>query len=211
MRTIKLLSLSGSPVKGSSTEILLRVVADSLMREMEGGVSVFESFVRLNEIPIMPCQACGMAPTPELCFYEDGMTSVYRQLEECDCLLFGSPIYFDAVSAQAKLFIDRCNCVRPADFDKVDPAHDFIKLIKRKRPGAIVLVGTDNGWFEGARRCIAGFFKWVEVVNEGVVTYQSPDFTRYGTVSDDEGALELARALGRHLADVLKRGVSEQG
>lgn len=202
--TIKLLSLSGSPVKGSSTDILLREVADTICAALEGHAAVDHHHVRLNEVDILPCQACGKAPTPQYCFYDDAMTVLYERLVACDCLLIGSPIYFDAVSAQAKAFIDRCNCIRPADFDNIDPAHDFIKLLKRKRPGAMVLVGTDNGWFEGARRCIAGFFKWVEVVNEGVVTYKSPDFTRYGTVCEDATTMQEARALGRRLAVILQ-------
>lgn len=202
--TIKLLSLSGSPVEGSSTEILLHETAEALRSALEGHADVDHHLVRLNEVEVLPCQACGKAPTPEYCFYDDGMTSLYQRLVECDCLLVGSPIYFDAVSAQTKAFIDRCNCIRPADFNNTVPDHDFIKLLKRKRPGGMVLVGTDNGWFEGARRCIAGFFKWVEVLNEGVVTYKSPDFTRSGTVREDETALEDAHTLGRHLAQILK-------
>ncbi|MCB2230867.1 flavodoxin family protein [bacterium] len=202
--TIKLLSLSGSPVKGSSTEILLHEAASAIRTSLEGYAEVDHYFTRLNEVDVLPCQACGMAPTPDFCFYDDGMAPLYQRLVECDCLLIGSPIYFDAVSAQTKRFIDRCNCLRPADFEHTDPDHDFIKLLKHKRPGAMVLVGTDNGWFEGARRCIAGFFKWIEVVNEGVVTYKSPDFTRYGTARDDAAAMEEARSLGKHLAQRLK-------
>ncbi len=201
--TIKLLSLCGSPVQGSSTEILLREIAESMEAALGDGHAIESTFVRLNDTTMLPCQACGRAPTPQFCFYDDGMTELYRRLVECDCLLFGSPIYFDSVSAQAKLFIDRCNCIRPADFNHADPEHDFIKLLNRKRPGAMVLVGTDNGWFEGARRCIAGFFKWVEVVNEGLVTYRSPDFTKIGTVKDDPKTMGDARALGNRLARLL--------
>jgi multimeric flavodoxin WrbA len=128
------------------------------------------------------------------------MTALYRKVAECDCLVMGSPIHFDTVSSQAKLFIDRCNCIRPADFHHVDPDHYFLKLLERKRPGGIVLVGGEDGWFEGARRSIAGWFKWIEVVNEGVVMYRSIDFTKTGTAADDKTALTEARALGKALA-----------
>ncbi|MBD3258450.1 hypothetical protein GF377_08450 [candidate division GN15 bacterium] len=201
---IKILTLCGSPVPESSTEILLRKVASTIKTELAGH-KVRHRLVQLNELEFVPCQSCGEAPTPKFCFFDDDLTGVYRDLAAADCVLFGSPIYFDAVSTQAKAFIDRCNCVRPADFNNVDPEHDFLKLLPRKRPGAMVLVGGEQGWFEGARRCIAGWFKWVEVVNEGMMKFQPVDFVRSGEAADNEEALAEAAALGKHLAEVLVR------
>ncbi|HUV30863.1 MAG TPA: flavodoxin family protein [Acidobacteriota bacterium] len=200
---IKLLSFSGSPVQGGCTEILLRRVADAVAEHAGGGGRVEHTLVRLNDLKFIPCQACGKAPTPDYCFYEDDLTGLYESVAACDCMLFGSPIYFDSVSAQAKAFIDRCNCFRPPDFGGVDPDHRFIRLLGRKRPGGIILVGSEEGWLEGARRCIAGLFKWIEVVNEGVITYRSSDYTEVGSVVSDGPTLEKAVQLGRHLADVL--------
>ena len=196
---INVLSICGSPVESSSTEILLRRIAASVAAHARSG-RVRHALVRLNDLDFTPCQACGEAPTTSWCFLDDGLSDAYRKLAAADCLLFGSPIYFDAVSAQAKAFIDRCNCFRPADFSNEDPDHEFIKRLSRKRPGVIVLVGGEQGWFEGARRCIAGFFKWVEVVNEGVLKFHSKDFTRAGEAADDRAILKEADKLGRHLA-----------
>jgi len=200
---IKLLLISGSPVKDSSTELLLRAVAGGFAAAL-GERQVTEEFVSLNGMNILPCQACGKAPTPEFCFYDDAMTDLYELLRDCDGIVVGSPVHFDAVSSQLKLFIDRCNCVRPADFENTDPDHAFLKLLPRKRPGGIVLVGGEEGWFEGARRCIAGWFKWVEVVNEGVVTYRTKDFNRLGEVRDSSATLAEAEALGLKLAAKVK-------
>lgn len=174
-------------------------IADSLPAE----VTCQTVFMKLSDIDFIACQACGEAPSDGFCLFDDGLSSVYQNLAECDCLLVGTPIYFDTVSAQLKAFIDRCNCFRPADFDNVDPKHDFIKLLSRKRPGAMVLVGGERGYFEGARRVIAGWFKWVEVVNQGHLIYHSPDFRKRGTAADDERALQQARETGRRMADVL--------
>ncbi len=159
--------------------------------------------IRLNDLKFIPCQACGRAPTPQYCFYDDDLTRVYESLEKCDCLIFGSPVYFDSVSGQAKMFIDRCNCFRPYDFNNIDPDHDFVKLLKRKRPGAMVLIGGERQWMEGARRVVAGFFKWVEVTNEGLVTYSSTDDRKIGTVAEDSSKLQEADDLGRKLATQL--------
>jgi multimeric flavodoxin WrbA len=200
---IRILSVCASPVTDSSTEILLRRIAASIGSQVK--VKPRHDLVRLTDLDITPCQSCGEAPTPGYCFIDDAMTELYRKLQLCDCLLFGSPIYFDSVSASAKLFIDRCNCVRPYNFGRSEEDHHFSKLMKRSRPGAIVLVGTEKVWFEGARRSIAGFFKWVEVTNEGLLTHQSADAERAGDVVDRPEKLREADELGRRLAKVIRK------
>ncbi|HOD65868.1 MAG TPA: flavodoxin family protein [candidate division Zixibacteria bacterium] len=201
---ISLLVISGSPVPGASTDILLRQAADAVRRGLRGAARVRTTFVKLNDLRILPCQACGEAPTPQFCFFDDDMAPLYRELARCDCLLFGSPIHFDTVSSQAKLFIDRCNCVRPADFRGADPDHGFLKLIARKRPGAMVLVSGERQWTEGARRVIAGFFKWAEVTNEGLLTYRTRGLEA-GEAAGSAAALAEADALGHRLAGLLRR------
>lgn len=204
---IKILAVSGSPVVNASTDILLRRVATAVHTKLgEGAATV--SFVKLNSISFRACQSCGVDPTPRWCFYDD-LGDILDQLAACDCLLFGSPIYFDSVSAQAKAFIDRCNCFRPADFDE-DSEGQFIRRLKHTRPGAMVLVGGEREWIEGARRVIAGFFKWVEVDNEGMLTYSSPTNARSGTAAEDAEALAKADELGAHLAGLLIKRTGEQ-
>jgi multimeric flavodoxin WrbA len=202
---IKLLVVSGSPVDQSSTDIILYRTSDAIKSSLTDQYPSTSTFVKLNELKFIPCQSCGEAPTPKFCLFDDGLTDVYSKLADCDCLLFGTPVYFDSVSAQAKMFIDRCNCFRPPDFDNIDPEHRFIKILKRKRPGAMILVGGDRGWFEGARRVVAGFFKWVEVTNEGLIVYRSPGFIKTGSVAEDEDTLGQADTLGRRLAEIIMR------
>jgi multimeric flavodoxin WrbA len=204
---IKILTISGSPVDDSSTDLILQQLQRAIIDNLPENLSADYDFIKLNDLSIKSCQACGDAPTPLYCFYDD-ISDVYKKLEVCDLLLFGSPVYFDSVSAQAKLFIDRCNCFRPADFDNRNPEHDFIKLLKRKRPGAMVLVGGEDCWFEGARRVIAGLFKWVEVVNEGLVKYISVDYNKKGTVLEDDKKITETIELGKKLASLFDK--SEQ-
>jgi multimeric flavodoxin WrbA len=207
---IKLLSISGSPVAASSTEILLKRMADSIESSLGSKHKTKTDFHQLNELMYLPCQACGHAPTPNFCFFDDALTPLYQQLAECDCFLIGSPVYFDAVSAQIKAFMDRCNCFRPPDYKGLQKEHRFVKLLKHKRPGAMVLVGDKEGWFEGPRRSIAGFFKWIEVTNEGLITYRSDDFNRKGTVVDDKSILDEADKLGEKMAGLIMKAYAEK-
>ena len=128
------------------------------------------------------------------------MTGLYHELIRCDCLLFGSPIYFDSVSAQAKVFIDRCNCLKPPVFGESGSQPRFVNRIKKNRPGAFVLVGGEQAWSEGARRCLAGFFMWIGVTNEGFLKFNSKDINRAGEVVDNPTTLAEADKLGRLLA-----------
>ena len=200
---IKILSVCGSPVPGSSTEILLRRIASSVAANLKDRGR--HEFVRLSELDITPCQACGEAPTPQYCFIDDAMTRLYQRIIGCDCLLLGTPIYFDSVSAQTKLFIDRCNCLRPANFTGSPEHGHFIRLIGRQRPGAMVLVGGQRAWFEGARRCVAGFFKWIEVTNEGCLKFCSVDDTRLGEAANRPDVLREADEIGRKLARAVRK------
>ncbi len=201
---IKLLVISGSPTTQSSTDLLLRAASDALVEALNPTHPVEVSFIKLNDLQFIPCQSCGKAPHEEWCVFHDDVSPVLDQLAECDCLLVGSPIYFDSVSAQLKLLMDRCNCFRPGDFDNADPEHDFVRLIETKRPGGMILVGGENGWFEGARRAIGGFFIWIEVTNDGVVTYKTKDFHRAGEVTGSQTTVDEARELGKKLAAILK-------
>ncbi len=202
---LNLLVVSGSPVDQSSTDIILDRISNAVTASLPSQYEVVSTFVKLNALQFVPCQSCGEAPTPKFCLLDDGLASVYTKLADCDCLLFGAPVYFDSVSAQAKMFIDRCNCFRPPDFDGVDPDHRFVRILKRKRPGAMVLVGGERGWFEGARRVVAGLFKWVEVTNEGLIVYRSRGFSRAGSVAEDKDTLAQADSLGTQLANIIAR------
>ncbi len=200
---VKILSLSGSPTKDASTDILLDRLGNTIVKELAPDMEASVNFIRLAETAFIPCQACGRAPTPEWCFYHD-LDPLYKEVVECDCLLFGSPIYFDNVSAQAKAFIDRCNCFRPYDFENKDPHHDFIKLLpQHKRPGAMIFVGGDP-WIEGSRRTVVGFFKWIEVESFGIIQYVPPDSRGFGQVADDDVKLHEADELGKKLAQQIR-------
>ena len=192
----KILTINGSPVKNSCTEVLLEKVTEGIEKNSAG--SFENKIIKLNDLNILPCQACGENPEPDYCLFKDDIYPFYKYLINCDIVLFGSPIYFETVSAQAKLFIDRCNCLRPPDFAGDSDAH-FKKVITKKKLGAIILSGGQSDQFECARRVIAGFFKWVRVTNIGTINYTSPRWKEAGLVKDDIARLDKAILLGEKI------------
>jgi multimeric flavodoxin WrbA len=197
---LKILTINASPVKNSSTGILLSEIVKGIKEN--SAKKIKNQRINLNNLKILPCQACGESPEPDYCLFKDDIYPVYDYLINCDIVLFGSPLYFDTVSAQAKLFIDRCNCLRPPDFSSNSDEY-FKKIISRKRLGAIILSGGQRGQFECARKVIAGFFKWIRISNIGTISYTSSMWKKAGPVADDRDKLDEARELGYKLISSL--------
>lgn len=184
------LGVSGSPVVGSSTEILVKEV-------LKGAESVGAAtdYIYLNELDIMPCQACGQSPEDSYCFFRDGMDVIYDKFDRCDALVIGSPIYFDSVSAQTKLFIDRTNCFRLLT---PDGETKFVERIAKRRKGAMILVGGEREEYEHARRVIGGFFVWANIKSLGVIRYAFDSFEK-GTVANHPDIMRQAFDTGKLL------------
>jgi multimeric flavodoxin WrbA len=186
------LGICGSPVRDGSTDILVREV---LRGAQSRGATV--DYIFLNDLQIMPCQACGKSPEQGYCFFPDGMDVIYEKFDRCDAIVVGSPIYFDSVSAQTKLFIDRTNCFRsmtPGGPEK------FAARITKKRRGVIVLVGGERGKYEPARRVIGGFFVWAGIAPAGLIAFAHDSFEK-GTVAKDQGVLSKAYEAGMALPE----------
>jgi multimeric flavodoxin WrbA len=77
---IKLLAVSGSPVKESSTDILLLHLQAAIRRYLPEDQQIEDIFVRLNDLQFIPCQSCGRAPTSGFCLFDDDLTRLYTQL-----------------------------------------------------------------------------------------------------------------------------------
>lgn len=184
--------ISGSPTGGSSTDILVNTI-------LEGATAnhVKTRFVRLNEKNILPCQACGISPEPDYCFFHDDMAELYSLMEKSEGIVLGSPIYFDSVSAQTKLFIDRTNCLRPVDFS-VEDETVFKKPLFKGKKGGIVIVGGEQGSFDTTLRTARGFFLWagMEIVFE--LKYIASGL-RAGGARHDDTILKKARQCGKKL------------
>jgi len=100
----KVLILNGSPRKKGSTAVLAAEAARGLN---ERGVAAETIF--LNDLKIRGCQACYWCKKNDVaeCAVQDDMAGLHRKMKESDGLIVAAPIYFGAVSAQTKLWLDR--------------------------------------------------------------------------------------------------------
>lgn len=194
---MNILGISGSPTGGSSTDIIINAVLEGASAD-----HVKTTFIRLNEKSIIPCQSCGQSPYPDYCLFHDDMDEIFKLMEKSEGIILGSPIFFDSVSAQAKLFIDRINCLRPVDFSVTDETV-FKKPLFRGKKGGIVMVGGNDGEFDTALRTARAFFIWagIEIVFE--LRYISKTL-QPGAAGKDEKTLEKARQCGRGLLKAIQ-------
>jgi multimeric flavodoxin WrbA len=114
-------------------------------------------------------------------------------------VVVGSPIYFDTVSAQLKLIIDRCNCVTPL-IPQPGGGHKFVPLLERTRRAVFVTACAEHHRYDLAERTVRGFLKWVGAKWEETIAWVHADDDP-GSVTRKPELVERARAVGRRLIE----------
>lgn len=102
----KLLAIAGSPRRGGNTDLLLEEV---IMASHQAGVDTM--LLRVSEMKLLPCNACGACWESGECVQQDDMQTVYTHLLDSHYIVIASPLYFMGVSAQLKALIDRCQAL----------------------------------------------------------------------------------------------------
>ena len=96
------LGISCSPRKGGNTEILLR---EALASAKTCGAET--ELLVLYDKNLQFCDGCYTCSETGKCHIKDDMSEIHLKLLEADGIIFGSPVYFYNVTAQAKTLIDR--------------------------------------------------------------------------------------------------------
>lgn len=102
----KLLAIAGSPRKGGNTDHLLQ---EAIRAANQAGMDTL--LLRVSELKISPCTACGTCWKSGECVQQDDMQTVYTHLLDSHYIVIASPLYFMGVSAQLKALIDRCQAL----------------------------------------------------------------------------------------------------
>ena len=194
MNTRSLVALNGSPKRGTSIDLMIEAVCQGA-REAGGTARQ----IRCAELTVRPCEACGPDATSGYCIFHDEMDLVYALIEPAHAIVVGSPVYFDGVSAQLKLVMDRCNCITPLVTLK-SGAEAFVPRWKRTRHGVFVTACGVAHSHELAERSVRGFLKWIGAKWEETLLWKHED-NRMGSVADQPALLDRARAVGRRLIE----------
>lgn len=98
-------AINGSP-KGpeSNTHVMLRALCKGYESPASNITNIF-----LSEKKIAYCRGCHSCwfTTPGKCAVDDDMAEIIGVMKESDCIMFGSPLYFNNISGTLKVFFDR--------------------------------------------------------------------------------------------------------
>jgi multimeric flavodoxin WrbA len=101
----KVLILLGSPRKKGNSAILAARIAKGAGK---AGAKVEKVFLHgLNIAPCKSCYAC-QKENSKGCAIDDTMQEVYPKLLAAEAWVIATPVYWFTMSAQTKLFMDRC-------------------------------------------------------------------------------------------------------
>jgi multimeric flavodoxin WrbA len=187
MASKRVVIVKGSPREKGNTAFL----ADRVAEGAKAAGAFVESFT-LHNMDISPCDACDACHVEPYggCVVGDDMQLLYPRLLDADAIVIASPVYWFTVSAQTKLFMDRCYALVDADG----------YLMRGKKIGIVMTYGDDDPFASGAINAFRTFqdgFSYVGAQIVGMV---------YGSASDPgeiEGNTEVtakAYALGQELA-----------
>lgn len=187
---LKLLGISTSPRREGNSDLLLR---EALAAAERAGATV--EYLRLCDYRIEGCSECYACSEQDACPMTDDYQTLLDKMLDVDRLVLATPVFFMAVSAQAKLLIDRGQCLWLRKNVKGRPLFDP----PRDRRGIMIAVGGSKGrrQFNCVRKPIQGFFQYLEVECVGRLFINQVD--EKGAILDRTDALEHAGRLGREL------------
>ncbi|MGI9953058.1 flavodoxin family protein [Moorellaceae bacterium AZ2] len=101
--TADVIGLVGSPRKKANTDLLVQKILEGVET---AGLRIQKFY--LHDLQILPCRYCGYCRNHQSCCIQDDMKTLYAAVEGCRGLVVGTPTFYGDITAQTKLFIDRC-------------------------------------------------------------------------------------------------------
>ena len=134
MKDIRITGIIGSPRLKKNTDALIRQTLNGCRSQ---GASV--DTIYLNKLEIKPCQA-HKVQDGKGCIMRDGMDAVYDIFEAADGLVLGTPVYYNSVSSQMKLMIDRSYCLAKA-VPIGSGKRKYVTTVEKRKKGIVISVG----------------------------------------------------------------------
>ena len=182
---MKILGLSCSPRKQGNTETLVSEVLEGAKAE---GAEVELFSVSGKEI--QSCDGCQSCITTGECRIDDDMQTVYQKLVEADGIIFGTPIYFYGMTAQAKAIMDRTYALRRREF----------RLINKV--GGVIAVAGGLGLMDA----IKDWYFYIAINHMVAADYVSALASGREEIKENESVMKRAWELGREMVLLVRQG-----
>lgn len=97
--SVKVLGISGSPIKNSNTDRLVRTILDATGLESE--------FVKLSRINVRPCFACKKCVPDNICKVKDDFQELAEKIKTADALIIGAYSPYSQIDGFSKALLER--------------------------------------------------------------------------------------------------------
>lgn len=175
---MKILGISCSPRLQGNTVTLLNQVLDGARRE--GAETELYS---VSGKAMEPCRGCRTCSETGECVIRDDMPVLHDKLLEAQGIVFGTPIYFYGMTAQAKTIMDRTIALNRPE-----------KTLANKVGGVVVVAGSLG--LSDALKDIYFYYVTRQMLPANyVAAYAGPE----GAVMKLEKCLKAANDLGRQM------------
>ena len=194
MEEIRITGIVGSPRLKKNTDAL---VQQALHGCRSKGASV--ETIYLNKLEIKPCQA-HKVQDGKGCNMRDGMDAVYDIFEATDGLVLGTPVYYNSVSSQMKLMIDRSYCLAKA-VSLGSGQRKYVTTVEKRKKGIVISVGGSGTNPD----CVLPIFdSWSNEVNLEIIDSLCVSEGQLGRLPmQSEKTLAAAFEKGRNLVQCL--------
>ena len=97
--SIKVLGISGSPVKNSNTDRLVKAILDATGQK--------SAFVKLSNSNVRPCIACKQCVPDNICKVNDDFPALAKTIREAKALVIGAYIPYGQIDGFTKALLER--------------------------------------------------------------------------------------------------------
>jgi multimeric flavodoxin WrbA len=189
---LKVLGLAASPRRHGNTELLL----DQVLGGAASKGAQTEKLI-LGAMTIDPCDECEACYETGRCIVQDDFQLLYPRLIKAERIVLAAPIFFMGLPAQAKAFIDRCQCFWARKYVLQDPLPPTDTGVQRQGFLISTAGGADTS-FRCAAISLKAFLDALDATYGGELTF--PGVDEKGAILSHPTALEDALALGKRLA-----------
>ena len=182
----KILVVQGSSRKKGNSIAL----AEQIAKGAESVGAVAER-IYLHDKNISPCQACYACQRPDSsgCAIDDEMQPIYKKLIDADCWIIASPVYWFTMSAQTKLFMDRCFALQAYKKD----------AFAGKRIAIAMSYGDTDTFNSGCVNALRTFQDAFGYVGANLVGMVYGSAEKPGEIKTNQSLMDQAEALGKKL------------
>ncbi len=187
MSSTYVIALKSSPRPQSNSNAL----ADQAIAGAQAAGAQVES-IELHRMSIQPCDACDgcQGATDDPCVIEDDMQALYPKLRRADAIVIASPVYWFALSAQAKLCIDRWYALDGPQGS----------ALAGKQFGLVLTYGDSDPFASGAINAIRAFQDMCRYIRAGIAGIVCGSASKPGDIQRQAEVMARAFDLGRKLA-----------